>query len=207
MLNAYWDLDSTLLDQLANPVTAEMAGASLLWLRQFEPEVYAAARWMLQPKDWLRFRMTGEAVTDPSDASGTLLYDVLTDDWASNVLEALELRSNGLPRLVPSSSIAGYLTADAAACLGLSAGAPVVAGAGGTAAAALGSGLLEPMVQLTVGSGAQIVTLRSHPTSDPHKQTHLYRSALPQQWYTLAAMQNAGLALEWVRGILGSAYA
>jgi len=207
VLDAYRALDSALLNRLANPVTAGMAGASLLWLRQHEPESYAAARWMLQPKDWLRFRLTNEVATEPSDASGTLLYDVLSDCWATDVLEALELRADGLPRLTPSNSIAGYLTANAAAHLGLPAGLPIIAGAGDTAAAALGSGLLESMVQLTVGSGAQIVTLRSHPTPDSHRQTHLYRSALPHQWYTLAAMQNAGLALEWVRGILGLSWA
>jgi xylulokinase len=208
VLDTYRALDCTLLNQLANPITAGMAGASLLWLRQFEPEIYATARWMLQPKDWLRFRLTDEVATEPSDASATLLYDVLADAWANDVLEALKLRSDGLARLVPSSSIAGYLTAAAAAHLGLPAGLPVVAGAGDTAAAALGSGLLESgLVQLTVGSGAQMMTLRSHPTPDPHRQTHLYRSALPQQWYTLAAMQNAGLALEWVRNILGLSWA
>lgn len=208
VLEAYRALDFTLLNQLANPITAGMAGTSLLWLRQSEPEVYATARWALQPKDWLRFRLTGEVATEPSDASATLLYDVLADDWAHEALAALELRSDWLAKLIPSSSIAGYLTDDAAAHLGLPAGLPVVAGAGDTAAAALGSGLLEPgLVQLTVGTGAQVVTLRSHPTPDPYQQTHLYRSALPHQWYTLAAMQNAGLALEWVRGILGLSWA
>jgi xylulokinase len=208
VLDAYQALDTTLLDQLANPITVGMAGASLLWLRQSEPEIYAAARWMLQPKDWLRFRLTGEVATEPSDASGTLLYDVRADDWAKEVLEALELRLDWLAKRIPSNHVAGYLTATAAAHLGLPKGLPVVAGAADTAAAALGSGLVEPgLVQLTVGSGAQIVTLRSHPTANPHRQTHLYRSALPHQWYTLAAMQNAGLALEWVRGILGLSWA
>jgi xylulokinase len=133
-----------------------------------------------------------------------LLYDVIADTWAIDVLEALHLRANWLPAIVPSASIAGSLTVEAAAHLGLPSGLPVVAGAADTAASMLGTGVLEPgIVQLTVGSGAQIVTPRSQPIADPQVRTHLYRTALPHQWYTLAAMQNAGLALEWVRRLLG----
>lgn len=203
-LDAYHALPASLQKQLANPITAGMAGPTLLWLQQNEPQVYATARWMFQPKDWLRLRLTGEVATEPSDASGTLLYDVLSDQWASDVVAALHLRSDWLPALMPSSRIAGNLTAAAAAHLGLPVGLPVVAGAADTAAAALGSGLLETgQVQLTIGSGAQIVTPCAQPIPDPHSRTHLYRAALPEQWYRLAAIQNAGLVLDWVRGILG----
>jgi xylulokinase len=203
-LEAYHHLSPNLQTPLANPITAGMAGPTLLWLRQNEPDIYAAAGWMLQPKDWLRLRLTGEVAAEPTDASGTLLYDVRSDRWAFDTLEALQLRTDWLPPLRPSSSIAGYLTAAAAAALHLPVGLPIVAGAADTAAAALGSGLLEPgQVQLTIGSGAQIITPLAQPTLDAQGCTHLYRAALPGQWYRLAAIQNAGLALEWVREILG----
>ncbi|MES1025486.1 xylulokinase [Gloeocapsa sp. BRSZ] len=205
MLHEYHALDADLRTKLANPIAAGMAGASLLWLRQYEPEVYAKARWVLQPKDWLRLRLTGKVAAEPSDASGTLLYDVVSDCWALDVVEALELRFDWLPELLPASrSIAGNLTLEASAYLELIVNTPVIAGAADTAAAALGNGLIQSgTVQLTVGSAAQIITLRSQPSVDPHGRTHLYRAALPQQWYTLAAIQNAGLALEWVKGVLG----
>lgn len=203
-LNAYHSLDATILKRLGNPITAGMAGSTLLWLREHEPTVYAQARWVLQPKDWLRLRLTGEVATEPSDASGTLLYDVVSDNWAWDAISALNLRCDCLPEIIPSSAIAGYLTTDASEHLGLRVGLRAIAGAADTAAAALGNGLLEPgLVQLTIGSGAQIITPRSQPILDPHGRTHLYRAAVPNGWYTLAAMQNAGLALEWVRGILG----
>ena len=204
VLDRYRALPLNLHKQLANPITTGMAGATLLWLQQHEPAVYATARWALQPKDWLRFRLTGEVAAEPSDASGTLLYDLSADEWAIDLLEALHLRADWLPPLVASTSIVGSLTTAAAAHLGLRSGLPVIAGAADTAAAMLGSGLIEPgTVQLTVGSGAQIVTPRSQPIVDPHVCTHLYRTAISNQWYTLAAMQNAGLALEWVRQLLG----
>ena len=203
-LNTYHSLDAAILDPLGNPVTAGMAGPTLLWVREHEANVYSEARWALQPKDWLRLRMTGEVATEPSDASGTLLYDVVSDNWSREAIWALNLRGDWLPKIIPSSAIAGYLTTIASEHLGLRVGLPVIAGAADTAAAALGNGLLEPgLVQLTIGTGAQIITPRSQPIIDPHGRTHLYRAALPNQWYSLAAMQNAGLALEWVRGILG----
>ncbi|HEY9875043.1 MAG TPA: xylulokinase [Candidatus Obscuribacterales bacterium] len=203
-LSAYPSIDAAILERLGNPVTAGMAGLTLLWLRGHEATVYTEARWALQPKDWLRLRMTGEVATEPSDASGTLLYDVVSDNWANDAISALNLRCDWLPKIIPSSAIAGYLTQDASEHLGLAVGLPVIAGAADTAAAALGNGLLEPgLVQLTIGTGAQIITPRSQPIIDPHGCIYLYRAAVPKQWYTLAAMQNAGLALEWVRGILG----
>jgi xylulokinase len=208
VLDPYRQLPRDLQLQLSNPITAGMAGPSLLWLRTEEPNTYAAARWVLQPKDWLRLRLTGEVAAEPSDASGTLLYDVRSQQWAFDVIEALHLRTDWLPPLIPSSHIAGYLTAQAAHNLGLEEGIPVVAGAADTAAAMLGSGLLDPgAVQLTIGSGAQIITPLAQPTVEDSLCTHLYCAALPGQWYRMAAIQNAGLALEWVRGILDLSWA
>lgn len=201
---AYEQLDAEQRQRLANPIATGMAGTSLLWLRGHEPEIYRAARWALQPKDWIRIRLTGIAAAEPSDASATLLYDLAGDRWADDILAALNLRSDWLAPIVPSGQIAGHLTSEAAEAFDLPAGIPIVAGAGDTAAALVGSGLTQSQsAQLTIGTGAQIAVIRSQPTIDLQTGTHLFRSALPGQWYSLAAMQNAGLALEWVRQILG----
>jgi xylulokinase len=206
-LAAYRGLDEDLGRRLANPPAVGMAGPSLLWLRDQEPDAYTSARWALQPKDWLRMRMTGEAATEPSDASATLLYDLLADDWAYAQAEILGLRTELLAPLFPSACVAGTLEGDAAGELGLRKGLPVAAGAADTAAAMLGTGLLRPgPVQLTIGTGGQVVTPREGPEPDPHGRTHLYRAAVPGLWYSLAAIQNAGLALEWVRKVLGASW-
>ena len=203
-LEAYRGLDEDLRRRLANPPAVGMAGPSLLWLRDNEPEAYAAARWALQPKDWLRLRLTGDVAAEPSDASATLLYALPADDWSHAAVEELGLRAELLAPLVPSADIAGRLTAESADELGLCGGLPVAAGAADTAAAMLGVGLLRPgPVQLTIGTGGQIVTPKESPEVDPHLRTHLYRGALPGLWYSMAAIQNAGLALEWVRKMLG----
>ena len=204
-LAAYRRLDEDLGRRLANPLAVGMVGPSLLWLRDQEPDAYASARWALQPKDWLRMRMTGEAATEPSDASATLLYDLLADDWSYAAAEDLGLRAELLAPLLPSAGVAGTLEGEAAGNLGLREGLPVAAGAADTAAAMLGTGLLRPgPVQLTVGTGGQVVTPKEEP--DPHGRTHLYRAAVPGLWYSMAAVQNAGLALEWVRRVLGASW-
>src|SRR5215217_7652891 len=183
-LAAYRGLDEDARARLANPPAVGMAGPTLLWLRDHEPEVYASARWALQPKDWLRLRLTGEDAAEPSDASATLLYDLRSDTWDYPVVEALGLRPGLLARLVASADAAGTLTREAAEHLGLRAG----------------------LVQLTVGTGGQIVAPKSELGLDPHLRTHLYRAAVPDLWYSMAAIQNAGLALEWARQTLGATW-
>jgi xylulokinase len=209
-LSRYRALEARAREKLANPPAVGMAGPSLMWLRDHEPAAYSSARWALQPKDWIRLNLTGEASAEPSDASATLLYDLASDDWAYPVIEALGLRADLLAPLVASSSIAGTLRDEVARSMGLRAGLPIAAGAADTAAAMLGGGLSLPgPVQLTVGTGGQIVAPREFPEPDSRGRTHLYRAANaepPALWYSMAAIQNAGLALEWARKILGASW-
>lgn len=209
-LARYRELDVGLRRRLANPLAAGMAGPSLLWLRDEELEAYRTARWALQPKDWLRLCLTNEALSEPSDASATLLYDFEAGGWSGPAIEALDLRADLFPPLVASGETAGTLTREASELFGLPAGLPVAAGAGDTAAALLGSGLLEPgPVQLTVGTGAQILSPRERPDPDPRLRTHLYRAAHDHpsgRYYSMAAVQNAGLALEWTLKTLSTSW-
>ena len=207
-LAAYRDLDEKLRRKLANPPATGMAGPSLLWIRDHEPEACEDARWALQPKDWLRLRLTGEAATEPSDASATLLYDLEGGGWSDEITGALGLRRDWLAPLVGSHAVAGTLTREAAEHLGLPEGLPVAAGAADTAAAILGAGLPPGTPQLTVGTGGQIVALRENAVPDPEERIHLYRTAWEEQesYYSMAAIQNAGLALEWARKVLGATW-
>ncbi len=201
-LEVYRRLGTATLERLGNPIVAGMMGASLLWLKTHESALLTSSRWALLPKDWLRWQLTGEVCSDPSDASGTLLYDMQRDDWAHDLMETLGL-PDLLPPLQPSSQIAGYVTSSAAALLGVQAGTPVATGGGDTPCAMLGNGILKTGVaQLSIGTGAQIVAPKDAPISDSSFRTHLYRS-VTDHWYAMAAMQNAGLALERVREWLG----
>jgi sugar (pentulose or hexulose) kinase len=188
-----------------NVPSAGMTGPTLAWLRRHEPAALDAARWALLAKDWVRLRLTDEAATDPSDATGTLLAG-RDGAWDPGLLAALELPPELLPPRVESSAAAGRLTAAAAAALGLPAGIPVACGAGDTLAAALGSGLLaEDAAQLAIGTSAQVVVPRAAwPGFSP--RLNVYRSAAPAglpRWCLMAAMLNGGGALDWARGALG----
>ena len=206
-LAKYGELSPDLRRKLANPLATGMAGPTLLWLQEHERQLYRRAQWALQPKDWLRLRLVHEAATEPSDASATLLYDMTTDYWAKDLLEALELRLDFLAPIRESAEICGILTGPAAEHLGVRPNLPVVAGAGDAAAAAIAGGLIDPgPVQLTIGSGAQVVAPRDRLAIDPTARTHLYRAAAPDRWYAMAAMQNAGIALEWVRTMLRASW-
>jgi len=209
-LDLYRYLPAETRRRLANPLSAGMAGPILAWLVRHQPAVMAKARWVLQPKDWVRLQLTDEVHADPSDASATLMYDVLAGAWATDVVEALGVGAQLLPDILPSSgSRAGHLTPTAARVLGLPAGIPVAAGAGDTAAAALGYGLVDPgSAQLTIGTGVQLVTPSDRPpveTTDP--VTHYYRAATDAGHYRMAAGLNGGLALGWVRETLNASWA
>ncbi|WP_353649653.1 FGGY family carbohydrate kinase [Nakamurella sp. A5-74] len=204
LLDVYRDLPDEVLRGLGNPLSPGMAGPLLGWLARHETATLAAAHRALQPKDWLRSRLTGEFAAEPGDASATLLQELDTGSWSTEVVAALGVPESLLPEMLPSSTtLAGTLISAAAAELGIPAGTPVAAGTADTAAAALGSGLTTPgIVQLTIGSGTQTITAVTAPRPSAlplHPVTHLYRGALQDSWYAMAATLNGGLALDWVR--------
>ena len=207
VMDAYEGLGSDAIARLANPIIPGMAGPILLWLRRFDGPALARARWALQPKDWLRSRLTGVVLTEPSDASATLLYDVPGERWDAEVIEALGLDQTLFAPLASwAGDPAGELTSRAAGELGLAPGIQVAAGAGDTAAAMFGSGLHAPgSLQLTLGSGGQIVRAVDEAVRGGQGTT-LFRTAARHGWYVMAATTNAGLALDWVRTVLAASW-
>ncbi|MGI8947472.1 MAG: FGGY family carbohydrate kinase [Ornithinimicrobium sp.] len=189
--------------RLANPITAGMAGPILAWLNEHEPEAIASADHALQPKDYLRCALAGPAVTDRSDASATLLWDVVADDWAHDVLEAVGVPADLLPPVEPSAAvIAQGITIPTLDQHDVA----VVTGAGDTAAALLACGGLRPgQVQVNLGTGAQVTIAVQDPHADANPVTNLFADA-EQGWYAMAAVQNAGLALDKARGWLAMSW-
>jgi xylulokinase len=207
-LHAYRLLGSSALARLANPLAPGMTGPLLMWIAEHERHTYTEARWALQPKDWLRARLTGEVHAEPSDASATLLYDVIGDRWDREVVSALGLDTSLLaPLLTSAGAPAGHLVAEAGTDLGLPAGITVAAGAADTAAAALGSGLGLGDIQLTIGTGAQVIRPLVAPVSRADAGVNLYRSATPDGWYHMGATLSAGLSLNWVRETMNATWA
>ncbi|MDN7683226.1 xylulokinase [Burkholderia cenocepacia] len=187
-----------------NPVAPGMAGPLLRWLATHEPAALRAARWAVQPKDWLRIALGGDVAAEPSDACATALA---TPDgaWDNALIDTLGLPTDRFAPVRASTARCGVLGAQAAAALGLPAGVPLATGAADTACAALGSGLaVAGDALLTTGSGGQIIVL-ADALPPARRGLHRYRAAAGGGYYTMAAMQNVGLALEAVRGWLGYA--
>jgi xylulokinase len=198
----YGRLPDRLTRPLGNAVSSGMAGPILRWLATHEPTTVGDAYWALQPKDWLRLWLTGQAATDPSDASGTLLFDQETGTWATDLIRELGIPGRLLPDIRDPASVAPLLPA-AAEDLGLRPGIPVAVGAADTAASLYAARLPADAALLTLGTGGQWIA----PTAAirPAPNLNLFATANGGH-YHLAAALNVGAALRWVTAILGASY-
>jgi len=182
------------------PATGFM-GATLLWIAENQPELLARTRTVLLPKDYVRFRMVGEFATETSDASAASLFDVTTQIWSREVIDALNLPVDIFPVVLNASDVAGTLIHEAADVLGLSAGIPVVAGCADQVAQAITNGLTTPdMASVTIGTGGQFFQAINMPRT--FTNLHTFCHAFPNTWYVLGAMLSAGLSLNWLRDVL-----
>lgn len=183
--------------QLAhNQLAAGFMAASLLWLKQHEPENFVRIDTVLTPKDWLRWKLTGVLCIEPADASATLLFDVEKRQWSSELLEIYGFDAGILPHVVDSTRVVEQVTEEAASQLGLSTRPKVVAGASDQAAMLVGCGVLEPgQAVLTIGTGGQLSVVTDKPQPDPRLNTFCH--AVPNRWYSMGAILAAGYALSW----------
>ena len=178
--------------------------SSLLWIKQNQPSLLDEVHKVLLPKDYLRFILTGNLASEPSDASSTGLFDIRHRDWAKEIISELGFPEHIFPKLIESAQICGLLLPSAAKALGLPPGIPVVAGCADQPAQAVGHGLFNPgKGSITLGSGGQIFIPILRPLPKPDPRLHIFCHAPPGRWYILGAMLTAGLSLRWLRDILG----
>lgn len=181
-----------------------MLGPSLLWLRDNEPASYARTRSVVLPKDYIRLRLTGELATDPTDASGTLLYDTVAGRWSGQLIAAAGLDPALLPPIIASGAAAGTVTAAAAVATGLPPGTPVATGTGDQSAGAIAIGVSRPGVTASViGTGGQLFTTVATPLIDPGRRVQTFAHAMPGTWMVMGAILAAALSLDWLAGVLG----
>lgn len=185
-------------------ISPAYTAAKILWLKQNTPDVYARAEKFLFPKDYVALKLTGNAVTDFSDASGSNLFDLQTRAWRSDFLDALDLDETKFPRIVSSVSVVGEITRDAADATGLRAGTPVVIGGGDGACAAVGAGVIEPGdCYCNIGSSAWISFSSDAPLFDATQRTFTFHHVHPARYTPMGTMQAAGGARDWFRHIAG----
>jgi xylulokinase len=192
-----------LIEITGNDALTGFTAPKILWVRENEPQVFAQARQVLLPKDYVRFKLTGVYATDRAGAAGTLLVDIKTRDWSPEVLEALDIPSDWLPPTHEGPEITGHITAEAARATGLKAGTPVVGGGGDQAAQATGVGAVQPgIVALTLGTSGVVFASTGQPFIDPEGRLHAFCHTAPGRWHLMGVMLSAAGSLRWYRDTL-----
>ena len=189
-----------LIELTGNDALTGFTAPKILWVREHEPEIFAKARHILLPKDYIRFKLTGDYATDKAGAAGTLLLDVKKRDWSAEVLQALEIPAEWLPPTHEGPQVTGHISESAALLTGLKAGTPVVGGGGDQAAQAVGVGAVEPgIIALTLGTSGVVFASAAEPFIEPEGRLHSFCHAVPNRWHMMGVMLSAAGSLRWYR--------
>jgi xylulokinase len=194
-----------LIELTGSALATGFQAATIRWVQTEQPQRWTRVRKVLLPKDYLGWRLTGAYVTEPSDASSTLLLDVRKRDWADEILGTLDLGRDLLPEIRPSTARRGQLTKEAASQLQLTEGTPVVVGGADAPLAALAAGVVDPgTALLTISSGSQVIVPTRDVRVDPLGRIHAWCSCLEPAasgagWYQMGATMVSGLAMRWLR--------
>jgi len=193
-----------LIELTCNPALTGFTAPKILWVRNNEPQIYERTVKVLLPKDYIRFRLTGEFATEVSDASGTLLLDVKNRRWSDEVLADLKIDRSLLPECFESPEISATVRADVAAELGIPAGTPVAGGAGDQAASAVGNGIVKSgVISATLGTSGVVFAFSDTVQTDVQGRVHTFCHAVPGKWHVMGVMLSAGGSLQWFRNNLG----
>ncbi len=189
-----------LIEITANPALTGFTASKIMWVKNHEPEIFDKAVKILLPKDYVRFRLTGEFATEVSDAGGMQLLDVPNRCWSSEVLQKLELDESMLGKVYESQEVTGTIHQQAAELTGLKPGTPVVGGAGDQAAGAVGNGIVKPgVISSTIGTSGVVFASTDKISIDPLGRVHTFCHAVPNMWHIMGVTQGAGLSLQWFR--------
>ena len=182
-----------------NRVCPGFALPSLLWLRDSKPEVFQRIRYIMQPKDYIRYRLTGRIATDASDASSTMAFDTVKRQWWWELIDAVDIDRGLFPACLESDEAAGEITAQAAAETGLAKGTPVVYGGGDQPVQNIGNGAVkEGVVCSSIGTSGQIAMFSQTPMRDPKNRVHTFCHAIKRGWSVFGASLSAGQCLKWL---------
>lgn len=177
----------------------------LWWVREHEPRTFERVDCVLLPKDWLRLAMSGEHISDCSDASGTLWLDVAARSWSAVTLGACGLAESQMPRLVEGSEVGGHLRAEVAKAWGLTPGIPIAGGGGDNAASAVGIGAVESgQGFVSLGTSGVIFIAGDRFAPDAASGVHAFCHALPQRWHRMSVMLSAASCLPWAAALIGA---
>jgi len=186
----------------ANMAFAGFTAPKLLWVKKHEPEIFAATKLVLLPKDYVRLQMTGEKATDVSDASGTLWLDVAGRCWSDEMLAATGLSIAQMPKLYEGVEATGLLRVDVAGRWGMDQ-VPVAAGGGDNAAAAVGSGVVaDGDAFISLGTSGVSFVATDSLRADADRGLHAFCHALPGRWHQMSVMLSAAASIDWAADLL-----
>jgi len=186
-----------------NDALTGFTAPKILWVRENEPDVYARARHILLPKDYLRYKLSGEMGTDKAGAAGTLLLGLTSRDWSPEVLDALDVPLEYLPPTFEGPEITSRVSALAAEATGLRSGTPIVGGGGDQAAGAVGVGAVaEGIVSLVLGTSGVVFATVNEPFYEPEGHLHAFCHSVPGRWHLMGVMLSAAGSLRWYRDTL-----
>lgn len=197
--------EDRLREWVRNPALEGFTLPKVLWLRNHEPAAYSRLATVLLAKDFIRFRLTGALATEPSDASGTLMFDPAAGSWSGEILEAVDVSRTLLPPVGGSSEVLGRVTTEVAALTGLVAGTPVVGGGADNACGAAGVGAVEPGEAVASwGTSGTVLAPVGAPHVDPGLRAHTFCHVAPDTWYIMGVVLSAGGAFAWYRDRFGA---
>src|SRR5215472_541389 len=195
--------EQRIIELTSNPALTNFTLTKLLWVRDNEPDLWKRFRRVLLPKDYVRFRMTGEHAIDVTEASGTLMLDVTHRRWSEELMSAAGLPMSCLPKLYESPEICARVSPGGAAHIGLPANIPVVAGAGDQAGGAVGMGIVRAgAISATIGTSGVVFAATDTPALDVKGRVHTFCHAVPGRWHVMGVTQAAGLSFRWIRDLL-----
>ncbi|NSW51573.1 MAG: xylulokinase [Anaerolineae bacterium] len=188
-----------------NDALTGFTAPKILWVMECEPENWKRVAHILLPKDYVRYKLTGEFASDRAGGSGTILFDLKTRDWSPEIMNSLGIPAELLPRTFEGTQITGVVSQQSAALTGLAAGTPVVGGGGDQAAGAVGMGAVVPgVVSLTLGTSGVVFATTDGPFIEPQGRLHAFCHAVPGRWHLMGVMLSAAGSLKWYRDTFAS---
>ncbi|HEX5075830.1 MAG TPA: xylulokinase [Gemmatimonadaceae bacterium] len=192
--------EERLRDWVRNPALEGFTLPKVLWLRAHEPDAYARVATILLAKDFIRYRLTDALACEPSDASGTLMFDPARLEWSDEILAAVDVPRTLLPDVGGSSEVLGRVTAEAASATGLRGGTPVIGGGADNACGAAGVGVITPGEAVASwGTSGTVLAPTAKPLVDPALRAHTFCHVVPGTWYVMGVVLSAGGAFAWYR--------
>ncbi len=186
--------------EIKNPITPTFSLPQLMWIKREKERIFKKVYKFLLPKDYVKYKLTDSITTDPSDASGTLMYDVEKLKWNYEIIEELDIPTAILPEVFSSSSIVGEVKKEVARECGLKANIPVCSGGADQACGAIGAGIFEEgRISSVIGTAGVILSHSDKPIYDEKKRVFTFAHILEKQWFIMGVMQSAGLSLKWLR--------